>query len=38
MTPGVPRWVIAVAVVGGAFVVLPLVAMITRVDWAEFLP
>ncbi|WP_231727620.1 ABC transporter permease [Rathayibacter sp. Leaf185] len=38
MTPGVPRWVIAVAVVGGAFVVLPLVAMITRVNWAEFLP
>lgn len=35
---GVPRWVAAVAVVGGVFVVLPLVGMITRVNWAQFGP
>jgi molybdate transport system permease protein len=28
----------AVAVVGAAFVLLPLVAMVTRVNWAEFVP
>ncbi|MFF1635777.1 ABC transporter permease [Leifsonia sp. NPDC058248] len=33
---GVPRWVIAVAIVGGLFVALPLVALIARVDWADF--
>jgi molybdate transport system permease protein len=32
----VPRWVIAVAVVGGVFVLLPLVAMATRVNWGQF--
>ena len=40
MTPqtGVPRWVLAVAAVGALFVLLPLVAMVTRVDWAGFVP
>lgn len=33
-----PRWVPAVAVVGGLFVVLPLVAMALRVDWPRFVP
>jgi molybdate transport system permease protein len=33
---GVPRWVVAVAIVGGLFVALPLVALIARVDWADF--
>ncbi|MCU1514624.1 MAG: molybdenum transporter permease subunit [Microbacteriaceae bacterium] len=33
---GVPRWVIAVAVIGGLFVAFPLVAMATRVDWPHF--
>ncbi|MFF1574033.1 ABC transporter permease [Leifsonia sp. NPDC058292] len=36
--PGVPRWVIAIAVVGGLFVLLPLVALVVRVDWARFIP
>jgi molybdate transport system permease protein len=31
-----PRWLYVVAAVGGAFVLLPLVAMGTRVDWADF--
>ncbi|MFF1877628.1 ABC transporter permease [Leifsonia sp. NPDC058230] len=35
---GVPRWVIVLAVLGGLFVLLPLVALIARVDWAHFLP
>jgi len=35
---GVPGWVVAVAIVGASFVVLPLVAMITRVNWGEFIP
>ncbi|QWT25372.1 ABC transporter permease [Subtercola sp. PAMC28395] len=35
---GVPRWVIAAAIVGAAFVLLPLVAIVTRVDWAQFIP
>jgi molybdate transport system permease protein len=33
-----PRWVVAVAVVGGLFLVLPLVAMALRVDWPRFVP
>lgn len=32
---GVPRWVVAPAAVGGLLVVLPLVAMLTRVRWDE---
>jgi len=35
---GVPRWVLAVAAIGAAFVLLPLVAMVLRVNWAEFFP
>ena len=35
---GVPRWVLGVAIVGAAFVLLPLVAMVTRVNWGEFIP
>ncbi|MCS5724162.1 ABC transporter permease [Herbiconiux sp. CPCC 203407] len=35
---GVPGWVMGVAAVGAAFVLLPLVAMVTRVNWAEFVP
>ena len=31
-----PRWVFVVAVLGAAFVLLPLVAMTTRVDWLRF--
>ena len=33
---GVPRWVFVPAGLGAAFVVLPLVALATRVDWAHF--
>ncbi|MFI5062112.1 MAG: ABC transporter permease [Actinomycetales bacterium] len=35
---GVPRWVFALAVFGGLFVLLPLIALIARVDWAHFVP
>jgi molybdate transport system permease protein len=35
---GVPRWIIVVAAAGALFVVLPLVAMALRVDWAHFVP
>jgi molybdate transport system permease protein len=35
---GVPRWVVGVAAVGALFVLLPLAAMLTRVDWGEFIP
>ncbi|WEO77160.1 ABC transporter permease [Cryobacterium sp. SO2] len=35
---GVPRWVIALAAIGAAFVLLPLAAMVLRVNWAEFVP
>lgn len=33
-----PRWVIAMAAIGAAFVLLPLLAMVLRVNWAEFVP
>lgn len=33
----VPGWVIALAVVGAAFALFPLIAMATRVNWAGFL-
>lgn len=32
----VPRWVIVLAVIGGAFVLLPLVGILTHIDWAHF--
>ncbi|UFS60779.1 ABC transporter permease [Subtercola endophyticus] len=34
----VPRWVVGIAIVGGIFVLLPLVALITRVNWQQFWP
>ncbi len=33
-----PRWVLILAAVGALFVVLPIVGMALRVDWARFLP
>ena len=33
---GIPRWIYVPAALGGLFVILPLAAMITRVDWARF--
>lgn len=33
---GVPAWAVALAAVGGLLIVLPIVGMITRVDWANF--
>lgn len=33
---GLPGWVFAPAAVGGLFIVLPLVSMVTRVDWSQF--
>lgn len=35
---GVPRWVAAIAVVGAALILLPLVAIVSRVDWSHFVP
>jgi molybdate transport system permease protein len=35
---GVPRWVIVLAGIGAAFVLLPLLAMVLRVNWTEFVP
>ncbi|MGO2112923.1 MAG: ABC transporter permease, partial [Pseudoclavibacter sp.] len=34
----VPSWVVAVAAVGAVFVVLPLIAIVARTDWAQFVP
>jgi molybdate transport system permease protein len=34
---GVPRWVLAIATAGAAFVLAPLLALAARVNWAEFL-
>ena len=33
-----PRWVYVPAAIGGLFVVLPLVAMLTATDWSNFVP
>ncbi|WP_026548688.1 ABC transporter permease [Arthrobacter sp. Br18] len=33
---GLPRWVLVVALLGALLVVLPLAAMVSRVDWANF--
>lgn len=33
---GLPRWVFLPAVLGGIFIVLPLVAMLARVQWSQF--
>lgn len=35
---GVPRWIPALAVLAAVVVVLPLAAMLARVDWANFVP
>jgi len=35
---GIPRWVYGLAVVGGLFVLLPLAAMVAKVNWAQFIP
>ncbi|MBF4461965.1 MULTISPECIES: ABC transporter permease [unclassified Rathayibacter] len=35
---GLPRWVIAVAVLGSVFVLLPLAGILSRVDWVHFVP
>lgn len=34
----VPRWIPALAVLAAVVVILPLAAMVSRVDWANFLP
>ena len=33
---GLPAWIFAPALVGAVFVVLPLLAMLTRVEWSQF--
>ncbi|WP_027691351.1 ABC transporter permease [Rathayibacter toxicus] len=33
-----PRWIVAVATAGSALVLMPLVALLTRIDWANFVP
>jgi molybdate transport system permease protein len=39
MTPAaLPRWIVVIAVVGGLFVVVPLAALVLRVDWLRFIP
>ena len=35
-TVGLPGWVFVPAALGVAFVLLPLVAIVTKVDWANF--
>ena len=35
---GVPRWIHALAVLAALMVLLPLLAMVARVNWAEFIP
>lgn len=35
---GVPRWIPALAILAAVVVVLPLAAMLARVDWVNFLP
>ena len=35
---GIPRWIYAIAAVGGLFVLLPLAAMAARVNWPHFIP
>ncbi|OBC08750.1 molybdenum ABC transporter permease subunit [Mycobacterium sp. 852013-50091_SCH5140682] len=34
--PGLPRWIYLPAALGAVFVVLPLVAVVVKVDWARF--
>ncbi|KRE81042.1 ABC transporter permease [Arthrobacter sp. Soil762] len=35
---GVPRWIYVLAAAGGLFVVLPLAAMVAKVNWTQFIP
>lgn len=35
---GIPSWIYAVAIAGALLVILPLVAMLARVNWSQFLP
>lgn len=35
---GIPRWIYAIAAVGGLFVLLPLAAMVAKVNWPQFIP
>ena len=35
---GIPQWVAAVAAVGALLVLLPLAAMLGRVNWPQFIP
>ncbi|MEZ2390321.1 ABC transporter permease [bacterium RCC_150] len=35
---GVPRWIYAIAAAGGLFILLPLAAMVAKVNWAQFVP
>ena len=32
------KWVIGAAALGMAFIVIPVIAMASRVNWAEFIP
>jgi molybdate transport system permease protein len=33
---GIPRWIVVLAAIGTAFVIVPLIAMIVHVNWAHF--
>jgi molybdate transport system permease protein len=35
---GIPRWIYAIAAAGGLFVLLPLAAMVAKVNWPQFIP
>lgn len=35
---GIPRWIYLVAAAGAVFVLLPLVAMVAKVNWPQFIP
>lgn len=35
---GIPSWIYAVAIAGALLVILPLVAMLARVNWPQFIP
>jgi molybdate transport system permease protein len=35
---GVPAWIYAPAAIGGLFVITPLLAILLRIDWANFIP
>lgn len=35
---GVPRWLVTIAAAGAVLVLVPLLAMLLRVDWADFVP